>query len=828
MIIPSKFDGYVEGGRVTSVRRVYDMGGSSAPPASQTQVTDLPDWAKPYAQETLAKTKALTESPYQAYGAPRIAGFSPLQIQAQESAAAMRPSELGQFGGQVAGAASLGALGTQYSPFRMGQFTSGRAAQYMNPFVEQAMEPQLREAQRASEIQQQTDQAHAVRAGAFGGSRQALIEAERQRNLGQLQGDIRARGYMSAFDQAQQQFAREQQLREQSRQFGAGLGMQGLQTAIQGAGQMGALGGQQFGQAMDINRLQQQTGAQQQALRQQGLTQAYQDFLNEQNYPYKQLGFMSDMIRGLPLGQQSVRQIYEPPGSMTGQVAGLGMGLYGLASAGKMFGMAEGGSVDEYAEGGVTSDYFVDDALEKLSDAQLQQARLAALNGRDQRRLQMIDDELAERASLRAGLGSMPVDFAQFEPDEESMAAGGIVAFAGPTEDNNYSLVEDPQFSSGISAGAMEADRARVEGLRARRAEEEERQRMEFLRAAAPEVYERRMAEKPKPAPRTAPSAAPTPAPKEAPPTRTAARQPASREAATEVVRTLADASRVEIPKDKTIEIAESLHKTLMSRPNAEQAEFKAELEAAKSRAKDIEARGISEALMKFGFGMAAAAAKPGRRQGLAGVLESAAAASPLLSESLAENAKLKQAAEDNYMKLRMENARYQNAVDQGNMQLAATIASGISQRELTLADLQNRISQNDRLYELEKKKLAVQQSQVGRPTDIQKIANDLQSADPKLDRKTALSESSRLVGYSFRTEGAQAGKLAAELRKIDEEFSTLKFLDPNSKMAQNLAAQRQQRVTEAYRLYGTEQPGGVRSGSGQVYRFDAKGNPIQ
>jgi hypothetical protein len=422
-----------EGGRI-----IYGGGGSSAP-STQTQVSDLPDWAKPYAQETLEKTKALTAGPYQTYGAPRIAGFSPLQEQAQAAAGQMGPSQLGQFGGRVAGAASLGALGTQYNPFRMGQFTAGRAAQYMNPFVEMAMEPQLREAQRSSEMQRMADQAQAVRSGAFGGGRQAIVEAERQRNLGTQMGDIRAKGYMSAFDQAQQQFAREQQLREQSRQYGAGLGMQGLQTALQGAGQLGALGGQEFGQQRDIIGLQSQMGAQQQALRQQGLTQAYQDFLNEQNYPYKQLGFMSDMIRGLPLGQQSTKQIYEPPGSMMGQLGGIGMGLYGLS---RMGAFAEGGQVDGYADGGVTSNYSVDDIIGRLSDVQLQQSRLAALNTGDNQQLMMIDNELAERASLRSGLGgafnTLPEDTQEAVTE---MAGGGIVAFANGG-DSSYDTLE--------------------------------------------------------------------------------------------------------------------------------------------------------------------------------------------------------------------------------------------------------------------------------------------------------------------------------------------------------------------------------------------------
>jgi hypothetical protein len=330
--------------------RLDDGGGGSAP-ASQTQVADLPDWAKPYAKETLGKAQALTDinqNPYQTYGGAKVAGFSPMQEQAFQGAVGMQPSQLGAQAGQFAGAATMGALGTNYDPYRMGQFTSGRAAQYMNPFVEQAMEPQLREAQRSSEMQRNMEQAKAVGAGAFGGSRQAIVEAERQRNLGQLQGDIRAKGYMSAFDQAQQNFAREQQLREQSRQYGAGLGLQGLQTALQGAGQMGALGGQQFQQGMDINKLQNLYGTQQQQQTQAGLSQQYQDFMNQQRYPYQQLEFMSNILRGTPMG--TVQTLYGGQPSLGSQLVGAGTALAGASRL-----MKKGGAVKSAPAGGLAA-----------------------------------------------------------------------------------------------------------------------------------------------------------------------------------------------------------------------------------------------------------------------------------------------------------------------------------------------------------------------------------------------------------------------------------------------------------------------------------------
>ena len=128
--------------------------------------------------------------------------------------------------------------------------------------------------------------------------------AEQSRQFGAGQG-LQAAGLGAQYGQAAEQ------LGEQSRQFGANLGMQGLTTGLQAAGQLGQLGQTQYGQEMGINQLLNQYGQQQQALQQQGLSQAYQDFLNQQNYPYKQLGFMSDLIRGLPLGQQSAQQIYQ-------------------------------------------------------------------------------------------------------------------------------------------------------------------------------------------------------------------------------------------------------------------------------------------------------------------------------------------------------------------------------------------------------------------------------------------------------------------------------------------------------------------------------------
>jgi hypothetical protein len=482
-----------EGGRV-----VYGGGGSGGgggQPSQQTQITELPEWARPYAKDTLSKASALTDinqNPYQTYDANRIAGFSPLQQQAMTGAGNMAPA--GQLGAAtgLAGAAGERALGTQYTPGQFGMmqargpslqqyqmgpaqqvgtqdYTGQNVSQYMNPYMQNVVDIQQREAQRQGDIAGTQRAGQAVRSGAFGGSRAGLMEAEAARNLALQKGDIQAQGQNAAFQNAQQQFNTQQgrdlqaqlanqgmgfnvgqqnlnamlgvqqlgagqnlqaqlanqqafqqaqQAREQSRQYGAGLGMQGLQTGLQAAGQLGTLGGQQFAQGLDINKLQGTYGAQQQALEQQGLSQSYQDFLNQQNYPYKQLGFMSDILRGTPTGSSSVTQMYQaqPGGLQT--MAGLGLGAYGLS---KMF--ADGGSV--------TSDYNTSDIIDKLSDQQLQAARQNAQARKDVGTLELIDEELAQRASERGGMSAA---FNQLPPNaQEDMykaANGGIVALA--------------------------------------------------------------------------------------------------------------------------------------------------------------------------------------------------------------------------------------------------------------------------------------------------------------------------------------------------------------------------------------------------------------
>jgi hypothetical protein len=775
-----------EGGRI-----IYGGGGSSSAPSTQTQVTDLPDWAKPYAQETLEKAKGVTNQPYQTYDQPRIAGFSPMQQQAQQAASQMGTAGQLGTGTGLATAAGLMGLGANYQPgyfgnqfrapqqyqpsqfgmmqtqapslqqYQMGpaerastqSFTQpGSAEAYMNPFMQNVIDKQTREAERQAGLAAKQERAQSIQRGSFGGGRTAVREAAAARDLAQLKSDIYGTGQQAAFQNAQQQFNAEQQARmqaqlanqqaglttgqqnlaaqlgiqqlgsgqnmqaqlanqqayqnmlaqqeasrqfgygqqmtaaqqraqygqaaqqlgEQSRQFGAGYGQQGLNTALQAAGQLGNLGQAEFGQQKDILGLQSQFGGQQQALRQQGLTQAYQDFLNQQNYPYKQLGFMSDMIRGMPLGQQSTTQIYQAPGSMMGQLGGIGMGLYGMS---RLMG-AEGGEVKEYADGGsVDAPDNVAKIVDDLSDVQLAQAKQAALVRGDKAQLDAIQTEESMRASERRGMAgafnSLP-----YETQENVArgANGGIVAFAGGGV--------SPEFGGdaveGISVNPFDLARRARDGKSIEEYYGEPAFRSTAASAPAPandrsydKAEERRLSQSRAPA-----SAAAR--------TRTSARPASANATINNAVTQMAKESGV--PEESLRSIYESYEKSLSDKSTAEMKSLMAMVEKSMGGSKEVKEQALGRALAEFGFKWAAAAAQPGAK-----FLGSAATAAPTIAASQAESAKLAREMDQNDMKLRLNLKQFEIAQRKGDLATAASLAANERQlmqqgRQLELA----------------------------------------------------------------------------------------------------------------------------------------------
>ena len=323
----------------------------------QQTTTTIPDYAKPYVEELLGNAQGLTDinqNPYMQYMRDRQAQFTPLQQQSFENAGLMQTApQLGD-ATAMAGMAGLGALNTQYT-FNPADFNKAFSASttrdaqgnvtgntMMNPYMQNVVERQQADARRQSEIAGQAQQAQAARSGAFGGSGDFLMRGQARGNLARQLGDIQAQGLNTAYNQAMGQYNAQNQLNAQQQQFGAGLGLQGLQTALSGAKSLADIGNTQYGQNVGLLNIQNQFGGQQQQQMQNALNAEYQDYLNAQNYPYKQLGFMSDMLRGLPLTQQSSAMYGQAPSAVS-QIAGLG----GAALTGaKLFG-AKGGATGD-------------------------------------------------------------------------------------------------------------------------------------------------------------------------------------------------------------------------------------------------------------------------------------------------------------------------------------------------------------------------------------------------------------------------------------------------------------------------------------------------
>jgi len=413
-------------------------GGGPAPaPSSQTVTqTAIPEYARPYVETMLGKSEALTDinqNPYQNYGGQRIAEFNPTQQNAfQEAINRQAAGQLAPATG-LAAASGMGSLGIAGQMAGAGQQYANQATNpyaqqaYMSPYIQNALQPQLQEMQRQYDITGLQQRKAAVGSGAFGGTRDALMRAENERNKNMAMNQAIGSGYQNAFQAAQQ-----------AQQFGANLGLQGYQGALSGLGQagqaastLGQLGQTQFGQESALNAERQKIGAVQQAQAQQGLDLGYQDFLKQKNYPYQQLAFMSDMLRGLPLSQQS-QSIYSAPPSMGSQLGGLGMSALGIYGASGGF-KAKGGMVGKgYAEGGKVG-YATGGDIKMMKTEQLQQ--LLENPGLTPLESDMVEKELMlrrrmemnpETDQIMAGITAIPTG----EMVPEGMAGGGIVAFS--------------------------------------------------------------------------------------------------------------------------------------------------------------------------------------------------------------------------------------------------------------------------------------------------------------------------------------------------------------------------------------------------------------
>jgi len=286
------------------------------------------DTIKNYSESAMGRAAELAGQDYKSYAdyalEHGLTGDQVQQFTGLQNKAFTGAENIGQDPYSVAAAQGLQSLAGS-------SFGQAQADQYMSPYMQSVVDIQKREAARQSGIQGTQQQAQAAQAGAFGGGRDAIMRAERERNLGQQMGDIQSMGSQAAFQQAQQQYNAD---RNRMGQSYATLGSQGQNL---------------YGQTTGNLNMQNLFGTQQQQQGQNMLDTSQQNYAAEQNYPYKQLGFLSDVVNRQPIGNLG-STVTQPAPSLLSQLAGAGTALYGASQMGSKKTYATGGAT--YAQPG--------------------------------------------------------------------------------------------------------------------------------------------------------------------------------------------------------------------------------------------------------------------------------------------------------------------------------------------------------------------------------------------------------------------------------------------------------------------------------------------
>ena len=287
---------------------------------SSLTTSQVPQYLSDYLYNLMSGAYSAAQQPYQAYGGPRIADFTAPQTQAFTQTAQAAGSYQPQLQAAEKTAATAGGLSTigAAQPYfsAAAQTTPGVIQDYMNPYQKNVIETMGTEAQR--QLQEKILPAigdQFTRAGQFGSSRQQEIAQRGVRNVASdLEANIGkqlAAGYTTAGTQAQADLARQASIGQAA---GALTGTEEANKAAL-AGIQAGLG--QKEQALGITGAAalEATGAQQQAMNQKNLDLAYQDFQQQTAYPEQQLGFLSNIVRGLPSGGSTGSQTATSLGS---------------------------------------------------------------------------------------------------------------------------------------------------------------------------------------------------------------------------------------------------------------------------------------------------------------------------------------------------------------------------------------------------------------------------------------------------------------------------------------------------------------------------------
>ena len=301
-------------------------------PLDTSKTSTLSPWAGDYITNFLGQGAALANAPQQIYGGPLTAGASDLQQQgfAGMSDVAAAGYQPGQFTNQFTAPGA-------YKP-TTSSFDTAAASQYMNPYLTASLQPQIDEARRQSQMTQQMNAAKMTGAGAFGGSRQALMDTETQRSLGANLANITGTGYNTAYDKATQQFNADQARKMAEAQFGAGQGMTAAQNAAQygQSAQAANEASRQYSADYGLKSLQDlmSAGATQRGITAEGVAADKAQFEQQQAYPFNMVEFQRKLVEGLPTGASTTAVNQDAISKMQSDVSGLASLYKTLANLG--------------------------------------------------------------------------------------------------------------------------------------------------------------------------------------------------------------------------------------------------------------------------------------------------------------------------------------------------------------------------------------------------------------------------------------------------------------------------------------------------------------
>ena len=288
---------------------IFDFlfGSKNPPPVETTNIstTEIPKYIAEPTADIIGEAMDVSREAYIPYTGARLAGLTPEEQAAMAQAQGMK------------GISALRGTAAYDAAKAAGAPALGGVTPYMTDYNQKVADIAAQKMRDQSAIEQQNIAAKAVGAGGLDSSRFAILEAERQKNLGTGLGDLYTKANAAAY-----QTALKAAHQDKAQQLRSGMAM-------------GTLGSQ--AQMTEMADIQQQLGIGQlgRGLEQTGLDIGYTDFLSERDYPKEQLGFVSNIIRGAPFGSKttSVGQIPQAqPASPFSQMLGLGMQGVGMAA----------------------------------------------------------------------------------------------------------------------------------------------------------------------------------------------------------------------------------------------------------------------------------------------------------------------------------------------------------------------------------------------------------------------------------------------------------------------------------------------------------------